>query len=391
MIPLAEAQQRLLALVSPLPVVHAPFPQAAGRWLAEPIIARRTQPARPLSAMDGYAVTHASGAGPWRVIGESAAGRAFSGIVAPMEAIRIFTGAVVPPQCDTIIIQENVTLDGDIITLHPAIDTVKSAHIRASGSDFRVGDIVLGAGEMVSPAAIGLAAMAGYATLAVRDRPRVAILSTGGELTAIGHETKDQQIPSSNAPMLSAMLAEIGADIQDLGIVPDDLDALIAAIAGVKADILVTIGGASVGDHDLVRPALAACGAKLDFWKVAMRPGKPVMAGHLADGIVIGLPGNPVSAYVTALLFLLPAVRALGGARNCLPKTGQATLSGAIPASGSRTDHIRARIENGVIAPIGINDSAALRSLAGSNALIVRAAGAEAAQDGEVVAYISYP
>ena len=274
MIALADAQRRLLGLVSPLPVEQVPLLAAAGRWLAEPLIAKRTQPARALSAMDGYAIAHGDGGGPWRVVGSSAAGQPFLGSAGRMEAVRIFTGAIVPDGCDSIVIQENGARDGEMLTLNPDINIGKWQHIRAEGSDFSDGDILIARGEIVTAAAIGLAAMAGYATLPVRKRPRIAIFSTGNELVAAGQETSVQQIPSSNAPMIAALLAKTGADVQDLGIIPDDLAAIKSALTRVRADIVVTIGGASVGDHDLVRPALLQCGAQIDFWKGARVSGR---------------------------------------------------------------------------------------------------------------------
>ncbi len=390
-----EAQARILALGVPVAVETVAMLEAAGRWAAGDVAARRTQPARDLSAMDGYAIRFADLPGPWRVVGESAAGLPFAGSVGAGEAARIFTGAAVPNGADTVVIQEEVTRDGDALTLtgegppHNG-PPHQGAHIRRAGSDFTHGDRLIAAGDALTPAALALAAMGGHGTLAVHRRIRVAVLSTGDELVPPGADTGDDRLPNSNAPMLAAMLGALPVEIIDLGIVADDRAALAAAfgLAG-GCDILVTSGGASVGDHDLVRPVLLDLGATLDFWKVAMRPGKPLMAGKLGDTlgtkIVLGLPGNPVSAFVTATLFLLPLVRHLSGARLSLPRRIPATCIAPLPAVGPRTDFVRARWEGGALAPLSSTDSGALSSLARADALIVRAAGSEATPAGQPV------
>jgi molybdopterin molybdotransferase len=240
----------------------------------------------------------------------------------------------------------------------------------------------------LTPARIALAAMGGHGRVPVRRRVRVALISTGNELVEPGEPLGEDQIPSSNAIMIAAMLRDFRCDIIRQGIVPDTLEALVIALRETQADIIVTTGGASVGDHDLVRPALIAAGATIDFWKVAMRPGKPLMAGRLGPSLVLGLPGNPVSAFATALLFLKPLVATLSGAADPLPKREPAILDGNLPPTGPRTDHVRASRLRGTVTPTGRNDSGALRSLAQSDALIVRPPNAPAAKSGDPVEII---
>lgn len=383
MIELAEAQARLFALREPVAVEDIALLDAVGRWAAEDIVAQRTQPAHDLSAMDGYAICPAN-ASEWRVIGESAAGRGFSGTLQPGEAVRIFTGALVPDGAEAVLIQENATRDGEFVRLTGGI--VKSGqHIRHAGADFIAGAVLIKAGEPVTAARVGLAAMAGYATLSVRRRVRVAIISTGDELVTPGEPCAEDQIPSSNGSMLAAMLAELPADVDDRGIFRDDQSALTAGFAACAgADIIVTIGGASVGDHDLVRPALDAAGASIDFWKIAMRPGKPVMAGTLGGAVVLGLPGNPVSAFVTAFLLLKPLIAHLSGANDPLPERIEAKLGVALPANGNRLDHVRGVLTGSVAVPTGINDSSMLSALSRSNILIIRNINAPEANAGDM-------
>jgi molybdopterin molybdotransferase len=381
-----EAQARILALGRPVAVETAPLLTAANRWAARDIIAQRTQPARDLSAMDGYAIRFADLPGPWRVTGESAAGSPFDGHVGAGEAARIFTGAAVPDGADSIIIQEEVARDGDVLTLTGEGPPREGAHIRRAGSDFGNGDRLIAAGDVLNPATLALAAMGGYGSVDVHRHIRVAMLSTGDELVPVGTDASDDRLPNSNAPMLAAMLGTLPVEIVDLGIVPDDRAALAAAFRrSHDCDILVTTGGASVGDRDLVRPVLLDLGATLDFWKVAMRPGKPLMAGTLGETIVLGLPGNPVSAFATATLFLLPLVRHLSGARDALPRWIAASCNAPMPAVGPRTDFIRARWDGSALAPLPSTDSGVLSSLAKADALIVRAAGSEALNSGQPV------
>ncbi len=385
MISLADAQARLIAFSQPLPVETVALKDAIGRWSAEPVVAKRTQPLRDLSAMDGYAVAHCDCPGPWHLIGESAAGSSFAGEVARGEAVRIFTGAALPAGTDTVIIQEDVIRDSDTITIPRDLAIRPGQHVRLAGGDFTQGAVLVEGGERLTPARIALAAMGGYGALFVHRLPRIEILSTGDELVPPGAPLGDDQIPNSNAVMLAALLRDLPCTVISGAIIPDDMAALVSAIGRSDADILVTCGGASVGDHDLVRPALIEAGAEIDFWKVAMRPGKPLMAGRRGNQRVLGLPGNPVSAFVTAVLFLRPMVEALSGSASPLPRTVSAISGAHLPATGNRTDHIRAVLAGGRVVPVGVNDSAALASLACANALIVRPAGSPAVAVDEIV------
>ena len=280
LMPVADAQARLLALADPLPAEHVPVATCAGRWLATDISARRDQPWADLSAMDGYAVRASEGAGPWQLVATSSAGDADIPALQPGQACRIFTGAPLPAGADAILIQENATRDGDKLTAHDGILT-PGRHVRPLGSDFRAGTLLVSAGSRLTPGQIALAVLGGHGSLPVGARPRIALLSTGNELVPPGAPTPPGYLPSSNAPMLAALLAALPCDVIDLGIVPDDLAAMTQALEqAAQADIIVSTGGASVGDHDYVRPAFAAAGGTLDFYKIAMRPGKPLMAGR---------------------------------------------------------------------------------------------------------------
>lgn len=390
LLPVAEAQRRLLALAPTLPVETVPLREACGRWAAAAVTARRTQPEQPVSAMDGYAIRFADLPGPWSVIGESAAGRPFAGGVSPHQAARIFTGAALPDGADTVLVQEEARREGDRLFLDGDGPATQSRNVRAAGLDFHAGEMLIAAGERLTPAQIALAAVAGHAALPARRRIRVAIAATGDELRAPGEPLAPGLLPESNGTMLAAMLAGLPVEIADLGILPDRHEVLTTAFANVSADILVTTGGASVGDHDLVRPALQAAGAEIDFWKVAVRPGKPMMAGKLRNTVVLGLPGNPVSAFVTARLFLLPVIAHLAGAADPLPLTRTATLGEALPANGPRADYLRAAHRDGRVVAAAIQDSSMLRTLARADCLIIRPPHAPAAQTGDSVEILPF-
>lgn len=388
MISLEEAQTRIFALKDQVEVEQVPLIDAVGRWASDDIIALRTQPARDLSAMDGYAVRCADGNGPWLEVGESVAGRAFSGGVGSQQAVRIFTGAVVPEGADTVIIQEDILRNGNEVQLRGSVALRVGDNIRTAGGDFKAGTMVIEKGARLHARRIALAAMAGYSALAVRRTIRVAILSTGDELVPPGMPCSDDQIPSSNDAMLAAMLTNLPVETTVLPVIGDDLGALTTQLAALaQFDIIVTTGGASVGDHDLVVPAIEAAGGAIDFWKIAMRPGKPVIAGRMHDAVVLGLPGNPVSAFVTAHLLLLPLIRHLSGDPSPLPQRLSAKLAAPLKANGPRIDHIRAVEQDGEIYPIGANDSAMLAALSASNALIVRDINAPLAETGSDVSY----
>lgn len=385
MLSLEDAQARIIALARSVEAEAVPLAKAVGRTSAEAVLAQRTQPATPLSAMDGYAVS-GSDPGPWRVVGESAAGKGWHHAIVAGQAVRIFTGAPLPPGADCVIMQEDVSIADGMATLTGDVALLPGRHVRHAGSDFAAGEELVPKGVRISPAMVGLAAMGGHATISCARPIWVAILSTGNELVKPGETCGEDQIPASNAVMLSALLGGADVIITDFGIVPDNADAIAAALDRAShRDVILTIGGASVGDHDLVQPALIAAGGQVDFWKVAMRPGKPLIAGRLGNAVVLGLPGNPVSAFVTAMLFARPLIAACAGAADPLPARQQARLASPLPANGPRTDHVRARIVNGKADPVGLNDSAALLALSRADALIVRPPNAPAAPAGTEV------
>ena len=385
LLPVAEAQARLLALGERLPVEELPVSACSGRWLARDLLALRDQPWADLSAMDGYAISSAEWPGPWRIAIESTAGAALPPALAAGESCRIFTGAPLPPGADAILIQENAKLREGL--LYPNGNALAPGrHVRATATDFAVNQLLLPAGTALGPAQIALAVLGGHGSLPVGSRPTVALISTGNELVPPGAPTPPGRLPSSNAPMLATMLGAAGAEVIDLGIIPDDLEALTRALKeAAKADIILSTGGASVGDHDLVRPAFAAAGGSLDFWKIRMRPGKPLMAGKLGDSIFLGLPGNPVSAFVTATLFLLPLVRHMAGAADPLPRSATASLAAPLPATGERDDYLRAFHTTDGLVSVTSQDSAATAALAQAQCLIVRPAVSPAAAAGDQV------
>lgn len=387
LLPLEEAQARLLALATPLEPLSAPLGEALGRWLAEPLVAQRDQPWTDLSAMDGYAIRHADLPGPWALAGESSAGDGQSDTqLSAGQAMRIFTGAPLPAGADTVMVQEDVAASGAVITLSGDGPAARGLHIRARASDFAQGAKLLAPGTKIGPAQIGLAALAGHAALIVRRAPRIAILSTGNELVSPGAPCPPGKLPASNGIMLDAMARGAGASVLFERLVPDDLAQLTAALRDASdADIIVTSGGASVGDHDLVRPALEAAGGQIDFWRIAMRPGKPLIVGRLGKAIVLGLPGNPVASMVTGGLFLLPLIRHLAGSPAPLPRPTSPRLGTAMPGIGIRTDFVRATLDQGIVTPLGLQDSAAMHAAAQANALIMRPAHAPAADAGDEV------
>lgn len=381
----AQAQARLLALASPVSTHTVPLAASIGCWAAADLAARHDRPAHPLSAMDGYALRHADAPGPWRVIGESAAGHPFTGTIGAGEAARIFTGAVLPDGTDAVLIQENAACTGDTLRLTIGVTVAAGAHVRQARADFGAGAIVVAKGARMSPARVALAATAGHAALAVNRPIRIALIASGDELRAPGAPLAYGQVPESNSAMLAALLASLPVTITDLGIIPDRLDALGAAFAACRADIIVTTGGASVGDHDLIRPALQSAGGVVDFWRIALRPGKPMLAGTLGDAVVLGLPGNPVSAFVTAWVFLRPLIAAFGGATDCLPRSQHAVLGAPLAANDARQEYLRATWHDGAVVPAARQGSAMLATLAAAECLIVRAPHAAAARPGDLV------
>ena len=390
LLPVEAAQARLLALRQPLSAEKISFFECLGRYTSDKILAQRDQPAAPLSAMDGYAIRFADLPGPWTIIGESAAGTAPDRIVGAGEAMRIFTGAMLPDGADTVIVQEDVTADGAALVLTGDGPGDRGRHIRARASDFAAGDCLLPAGTRLTPGAIAAAAMSGADELLVGSRPRVAILTTGDELVQAGRALTAGRIPDSNGPMLAAMLASEPAIVSPPHHIRDDpviLARLLNELAR-RHDVIVTVGGASVGDHDHVRGALQDAGGDIDFWKIAMRPGKPLIAGTIGDAVLLGLPGNPSSAFVTATLFLLPLVRHLAGARDPFPAIHQAPLRVALGGGGARRDYLRARLENGRLTVLVGQDSGRTMPLAAANALLIRDIGAPPCDAGTVADYI---
>jgi molybdopterin molybdotransferase len=389
-IPLEQAQARLLALAAPLPIEIVALKDGYGRYLAQDIRAERTQPAADLSAMDGYAIAVADLPGPWRVIGESAAGKPFTGILASGEAVRIFTGAHVPIGADCILIQENTERDEIMLSLKSNINAQIGQHIRLKGSDFKAGECLLTSGVLLNAGALAIAAMAGAGALSVRKRPKISIIATGDELVAPGMPCTLAQIPSSNSVMLAAMLTKLPCDVTDCGIIGDDLPSIEAALlANTDADIIVTIGGASVGDHDLVQAALRNVGADIDFWRVAIKPGKPLMAGKLGNSVVLGLPGNPGSAFVTAFLFLLPLIRHIAGCLAPLPAVHKAILRDDIPATRNRTEFVRGVFDGTDVSQLRYQDSGMVAPLSKANALIISPLLSPITPKGSIVSFYS--
>ncbi len=390
LLPVEDAQARLFALRAALTPENIPFSESLGRYLSEDIIAQRDQPASPLSAMDGYAIRFSDLPGPWTVTGEVAAGAAPDRAVGAGQAMRIFTGAMLPDGADTVIVQEDVAVDGVTLSLTGDGPGTSGRHIRAQATDFAAGDCLLRAGTRLTPGAIAAAAMSGVGQLPVGRRPRVAILTTGDELVQAGHPLTTGQIPDSNSPMLMAMLAGEPAEVSLPHHIRDDRATLAKVLKELarRHDVIVTVGGASVGDHDHVRGALEDAGGQLDFWKIAMRPGKPLIAGTIDNAVLLGLPGNPSSAFVTATLFLLPLVRHLAGARDPLPPVQQAPLAAPLPAGGGRRDYLRARLDAGRLTPLIGQESGMTLPLASANALLIRNIDAQARASGDMVDYI---
>lgn len=387
-IPLVEAQARLLALAAPLPIERVDIPGSVGRYLAEPLHARRTQPAADLSAMDGYAVRAGDLTGPWHVIGESAAGHPHEGTLGIGEAVRIATGALMPADAGAVLLQEDIAREGDVIRFVGEQPEPPDKHIRRCGLDFNEGEKVLPAGIRIGPAQAALAIAAGHKHMPVRRMPRVSVIDSGDELSEDPDLCALHQIPASNAHMLTAMVRGLPVEATRLGPVADTMEALAETLELANdSDVVVTSGGASVGDHDLVKPALEAWGAKLDFWRVAIKPGKPILVATRDNGgrqqIVIGLPGNPVSSYVTAYLFVMPLLRHLLGASAPLPRRFRTTLGAPVPATSSRQEFRRAFWDGESAMPLAVQDSGALASLSASNVLIDRPANSPAGQTGD--------
>ena len=401
MITVEEALARVLASArTPLDEERVALDAAHGRVLARDLAALRTQPPFANSAMDGYALRAADAAQAMArltVVGESAAGRAFGGALGPGQAIRIFTGAPTPGGADAIVIQEDVQREGDRIAI--AAPVAPGDNLRVAGLDFRDGEALIPAGRRLTPRDVALAAAGNHVELAVRRRARVAILATGDELVAPGGTLGPSQIIASNNFAVAGIVEACGGVAIDLGIALDTMPALDAAIArarDARADVLVTLGGASVGDHDLVQQALVAAGMELGFWRIAMRPGKPLMHGRLGAMRVLGLPGNPTSSVVCAILFLRPLLRALNDEPDAGADPSRPGRLGAdLPANGPRQDYMRAalaRDAGGVLVatPSANQDSSLVKTMARAEGLIVRPPRAGPATAGEACRIIPF-
>lgn len=399
LISVADALAHILSGIAPPDEETVPVHEADGRVLTQDLAATYTQPPFAASAMDGYAIygKRAAAAGErWAVVGESAAGRGFKGGVAAGQAVRIFTGAPVPAECGTVVIQEDVVRNGDTIAATCA--TGAGANIRPAGNDFSQGEVLLRRGMRLDPHSVTLAAAMGYAALPVARPPRVSILATGDELVPPGVPPGPDQIVSCNPAGIAALVARAGGVARTLGIVPDRMDALRARIAEARdADVLVTLGGASVGDHDLVAPALEQEGIALAFWKVAIRPGKPLMFGRLGASRVMGLPGNPVSALITARIFLVPLIGALLGRPSRAERRETALLTEPLGANGPRLHLMRAKLGRDAsgrrtVTPMPSQDSSLLAALVTADCLIWREPDAHALSPGAAVGCIPlYP
>ncbi len=400
LMPVTEALAAVLAGAEPLPEEMVGLDTAYHRVLARDVAALRTQPPQPMSAMDGYAVRSADASAVvarLKVIGEVAAGRPFEKTIGNGEAVRIFTGGVIPEGADAVVIQEDTVVESGGITITEA--AVAGRHIRPAGVDFRQGDVLLARGTRLTDRDLSLAAGMNHPMLPVRRRPKVAMLATGDELVMPGSTPGPGQIVYSNGYALRALARAEGAETIDLGIAADTIEATALGIRRARdsgADILITTGGASVGDHDLVKRSLEAEGVAMAFWRIAMRPGKPMMHGRLGAMRVIGLPGNPVSSYVCGFLFLVPLIRALSGRAVVHHAKETALLGRDIAANDLREDYLRARLEmraDGVLiaTPVDHQDSSLLGNLAAARALVIRAPFAPAAVAGAACDILRLP
>jgi molybdopterin molybdotransferase len=391
LMPVAEALALVLDGAEPLPAQWVPLNDALGRVLADNLAALRTQPPDAVSAMDGYAVRGEDVADTpvtLAVIGEVAAGHPFDGAVGAGQAARIFTGGVLPPGADTIVIQENTTRDGDRVVVQAGAKPGRN--VRKAGLDFVRGDVLLRRSHRLTARDLMLAAAMNHPTVPVHRRARVGILATGDELVPPGTEPRPGEIVYSNGFGLSALVRAESGDVVDLGVAPDRVEETAAAVRRAiegRCDVLVTMGGASVGDHDVVQKALAAEGLELAFWKIALRPGKPMMHGRLGDMRVLGLPGNPVSSYVCAVLFLVPLLRRLGGRLDVTVETEDALLGRDLDENDERADYLRATLAAGpdgpsIATPLPLQDSSMMAPLARADCLLIREPHAPAAPAG---------
>jgi molybdopterin molybdotransferase len=384
LMPVAEALARVLADARALPAETVPLNDAIGRVLTHDVTALRTQPPAAVSAMDGYAVRASDVAQApvtLKLVGEVAAGHPFGGEVGPGQAARIFTGGVMPNGSDTVVIQELATRDGDKVTIQKS--TAMGRNVRKQGIDFTKDQILLRHGRRLTDRDLMLAAAMNHPRLSVHRRPKVAVLGTGDELVAPGSTPKPGEIVYSNGFALIALARSEGAEVSDLGIAHDRLEDIAKSVRQARdwgADILLTSGGASVGEHDLVQKALASEGLDLSFWRVALRPGRPMMHGRLGAMQVLGVPGNPVSSYVCAFLFLVPLLRLLAGRADVERVPEPAWLGCDLPANDERADYLRATLSQSpdgpVATPLPAQDSSLMAPLAKADCLLIREPGA---------------
>lgn len=390
LMPVAEALRQVLSGTKPLGTEAVALDDGLGRVLAADLAAKRTQPPNDVSAMDGYAVRAADTVNEpstLTIIGEVAAGHPFDGAVGPGEAARIFTGGVLPDGADSVIIQEVTQRDGNRVVIKRS--GIKGKNIRCKGIDFSEGQVLLQAGRRLDDRDLMLAASMNYPQVQVHRRPKVAIVGTGDELVMPGTEPKPGEIVYSNGFALTALARSEGAEARDFGIARDRLDDIRAHIGRARdwgADILVTSGGASVGEHDLVQKALKAEGLDLSFWRVALRPGRPMMHGRLGDLQVLGVPGNPVSSYVCSVLFLVPLIRRLSGRSDIERVRETARLGRDLPENDEREDYLRATLSFGadgpIATPVSSQDSSLMAHLSRAGCLVIRPPHAPAAPAG---------
>ena len=396
--PVSEALQRVLDDAPPLGIETAPLADALGRVLAEDLAAKRTQPPADVSAMDGYAVRAndvAQAPATLKLIGEVAAGHPFEGAVGPGEAARIFTGGLVPDGADCVVIQEVTRRDGEHVVIERS--AIRGRNIRRKGIDFSAGDVLLSRGTRLNDRDLMLAASMNYADVPVHRRPKVAVIGTGDELVPPGTEPEAGEIVYSNGFALTALARSEGAEARDFGIARDRIESIVEKLREARvwgADVLVTTGGASVGEHDLVKRALRAEGLDLSFWRVALRPGRPMMHGRLGELHVLGVPGNPVSSYVCSFLFLVPLIRKLSGRADLEHVRETAQLGRDLPENDEREDYLRASLTQGpdgpVATPVTSQDSSLMAPLSRAGCLVIRPARAPAASAGSLCSILKF-